>query len=94
MLLRLKLFLLHLRRHRLIQLGKPLAQPRLRRHALEHAPTDAAVLASRERLGGEVIDAGCEAIVDEAAEELGGTSQGGFTLREWEGRGQRRSVHS
>lgn len=52
-----------LRRHGLVQLGEPLAQPRLRRHALEHAPRQAAVFAARQRLGREVVDARDEAVV-------------------------------
>jgi len=61
---------LHLGRHGGVELGEALAQARLRRHGLCHAPADAARLAARERLGGEVVDAGGEAVVDEVAENL------------------------
>ncbi len=60
----------HLSRHGRVELGEPLAKARLRRHGLGHAPADAARLAARERLGGEVVDAGVEAGVDEVAEDL------------------------
>ena len=42
----------------------------LRGHPLEHAAVDAAALARRDGLGGEVIDARGEAVLDEAAESL------------------------
>ena len=62
--------LLHLGRDRRIQLGEALAQARLRRHGLGDAPADAARLAARERLGGEVVDAGVETVVDQVAEDV------------------------
>lgn len=39
-------------------------------HGLLHAAGDAAVLARRDGLGCEVVDAGHEAVVDQASEEL------------------------
>lgn len=39
-------------------------------HPLEDAAVDAAVFAGRQRLGGEVVDAGCEAVLDETAKGL------------------------
>ena len=62
--------LLHLGGNRRVELGEALAQARLRRHGLGHAPADAARLAARERLGGEVVDAGVEAVVDQVAEDV------------------------
>src|SRR4051812_1972793 len=56
--------LLHLGRHRRIQLGEALAQTGLGGHGLGDTATDAAGLAARESLGGEVVDAGAEAVVD------------------------------
>ena len=63
--------LLHLGARGGVELGEALAQAGLRRHGLGHAPADAARLAAREGLGGEVVDAGVEAAVDEGAEGLG-----------------------
>lgn len=40
-------------------------------HPLEDAAVDASVFAGGEGLGGEVVDAGHEAVLDEAAEGLG-----------------------
>ena len=62
---------LHLGGHGGVELGEALAQAGLGGHALGHAPADAARLAARERLGGEVVDARVEAVVDEVAEDLG-----------------------
>lgn len=42
-------------------------------HVLLHTARDAAVLALGHGLGGEVADAGGEAVVDEVAEELCGS---------------------
>ena len=39
-------------------------------HGLLHAAGDAAVLTRRDGLGCEVVDAGHEAVVDQASEEL------------------------
>lgn len=55
--------LLHLGRHGRIQLGEALAQAGLGGHGLGDAAADAARLAAREGLGGEVVDAGAEAVV-------------------------------
>ena len=59
-------------RHGGVELGEALAQARLRRHRLGHAPADAARLAARQRLGREVVHARVEAVVDEVAEDLEG----------------------
>lgn len=53
-----------------ILLGEALAQALPARHGLEDAAADAAVLAARERLGGEVVDARDEAVVDEVGVDL------------------------
>ncbi|TPX08951.1 uncharacterized protein E0L32_009530 [Thyridium curvatum] len=53
-----------------VVLLEPLAQAGGRGHGLLDAAGDAAGLAAGERLGGEVVDAGHEAVVDEVAEEL------------------------
>lgn len=65
-----RLPLRHLGGHGGVELAEALAQAGLRRHRLGHAPADAARLAAREGLGGEVVDAGVEAVVDEAGEDL------------------------
>ena len=39
-------------------------------HPLEYASVDAAVLLCRDGLGGEVVDARIEAVLDEAAKSL------------------------
>ena len=65
----LVLFVLHLGGHGLVELGEALAEARLGCHRLGNAALDAAALAAREGLGGEVIDARVEAVVDEVAEE-------------------------
>lgn len=60
--------------HLLGQLGvvllEAVADALLGGHPLEDAAVDAAVFARGEGLGGEVVDAGGEAVVDEAAESL------------------------
>lgn len=61
---------LHLSSHGSVELAKALAQARLGRHGLEHAAADAAGLAAGKGLGGEVVDAGGEAVVYEVAEDL------------------------
>ena len=61
---------LHLSSHGSVELAETLAQARLRRHGLEHAAADAAGLAAGKSLGGEVVDAGGEAVVYEVAEDL------------------------
>lgn len=43
-------------------------------HPLGHAAVDAATLAGRDGLGGEVVDAGHEAVLNESAEGLNGAS--------------------
>ena len=86
---------LHLGGHGGVELGEALAQAGLGGHALGHAPADAARLAAREGLGGEVVDARVEAVVDEVAEDLGacrsvsiwdGSSTTGMEWRERGGR--------
>lgn len=61
---------LHLSSHGSVELAETLAQARLGRHGLEHAAADAAGLATGKGLGGEVVDAGGEAVVYEVAEDL------------------------
>ena len=53
-----------------IVLLEALAQALGHGHGLLDAAGDAAGLAGRQRLGGEVVDAGHEAVVDEVAEQL------------------------
>jgi len=64
------LAVLHLGAHGGVELAEALAQAGLGRHGLEHAAADATVLAAREGLGGEVVDARGEAVVDEVTEDL------------------------
>jgi len=65
--------LLQLGGHGLVLLGEPLAQTGLGGHGLHDAAREAAILAARQGLGGEVVDAGVEAVIDEVSEELSGT---------------------
>lgn len=60
----------HLVLHIGIVLLEALGQALARGHVLLHAARDAAVLALGYRFGGEVVDAGGKAAVDEVAEEL------------------------
>lgn len=60
----------HLGGHLGIVLLEALGEASLGGHGLLHAAGDAAVLARRDGLGCEVVDAGHEAVVDQAAEEL------------------------
>lgn len=53
-----------------------LGEPSLSGHGLLHAAGDAAVLTRRDGLGCEVVDAGHEAVVDQAAEELHARGEG------------------
>lgn len=62
----------HLGGHLGIVLLEALSEASLGGHGLLHAAGDAAVLARRDGLGCEVVDAGHEAVVDQAAEELHG----------------------
>lgn len=64
------LLLLHLGRHLGVVLLEALAEALLGEHLLLDAAGDAAVLARRERLGGEVVDASVEAVVNDVAEDL------------------------
>lgn len=64
------LLLLHLGRHLGVVLLEALAEALLGEHLLLDAAGDAAVLARRERLGGEVVDAGVEAVVNDVAEDV------------------------
>lgn len=61
---------LHLSSDLGVVLLEALAQALGHGHGLLDAAADAAGLAGRQRLGGEVVDAGHEAVVDEVAEEL------------------------
>ena len=61
---------LHLLRQLGVVLLEAVADALLGGHPLEDAAVDAAVFAGREGLGGEVVDARGEAVVDEAAESL------------------------
>lgn len=61
---------LHLSSHSSVELAEALAETRLGGHGLEHAAADAAGLATGKGLGGEVVDAGSEAVVYEVAEDL------------------------
>ena len=63
---------LHLLRNQRIVLLEPIADALLRGHPLEDATVDAAGLAPGQRLGCEVVDAGGEAVLDEATERLTG----------------------
>lgn len=49
---------------------EPLSDPLTPRHEFLHAPRDAARFALHEGFGGEVVDAGFEAVVYEAGEHL------------------------
>lgn len=60
----------HLGGHLGIVLLEALGEAGLGGHGLLHAAGDAAVLARRDGLGCEVVDAGHEAVVDQASEEL------------------------
>lgn len=64
------LVLLHLGSHLGIVLLEALAQALLGEHLLLDAAGDAAGLAGGKGLGGEVVDAGGEAVVDEVTEQL------------------------
>jgi hypothetical protein len=70
-----RLFVLHLLRELLVVLLEAVANALLRGHPLKHAAVDAAALARRDGLGGEVVDARGEAVLDEAAESLVSLSQ-------------------
>lgn len=61
---------LHLLRQLGVVLLEAVADALLGGHPLEHTAVDATVFAGREGLGGEVVDARGEAVVDEAAESL------------------------
>lgn len=61
---------LHLLRNLGIVLLEALADALLRGHPLEDAAVKTAGLLGGEGLGGEVVDAGGEAVLDEAAESL------------------------
>lgn len=61
--------LLHLGAHGGVELGETLTEAGLGRHGLCDAAGDAAALAAREGLGGEVVDAGVEAVVHEVAKD-------------------------
>ncbi len=61
---------LHLLRELGVVLLEAVADALLGGHPLEDAAVDAAVFAGREGLGGEVVDARGEAVIDEAAESL------------------------
>lgn len=56
--------------HLRLLLREALSYPLAPSHELLHAAVDAAGLAGDEGLGGEVVDAGVEAAVDEAGEHL------------------------
>ena len=56
--------------HLLAVLLETIAHALLRGHPLEHTAVDAAVFAGGDCLGGEVVDAGGEAVFNEAAEGL------------------------
>lgn len=60
----------HLGGHLGVVLLEALGEAGLCGHCLCHAAGDAAVLARRDSLGCEVVDAGHEAVVDQASEEL------------------------
>lgn len=64
------LVLLHLGSHLGVVLLEALAEALLGEHLLLDAAGDAAGLAGRQGLRGEIVDAGYEAVVDEVAEEL------------------------
>ena len=55
---------------RLAQLCESLAKPLLRCEGLEGAPLNTTVLAARERLGGEVVDTGVEAVLEHVGKDL------------------------
>lgn len=61
---------LHLLRNLGIVLLEALADTLLRGHPLEHAAVEASGFLGREGFGGEVVDAGGEAVLDKAAESL------------------------
>jgi hypothetical protein len=64
------LFSGHLLGDLLVVLLEAVTDALLGRHPLQNAAVDAAVLLGGESLGGEVVDAGSEAVVDETAESL------------------------
>lgn len=61
---------LHLLRNLGVVLLEALAHALLRGHPLEDAAVEAARLLGGERFGGEVVDAGGEAVLDKTAESL------------------------
>ena len=65
-----RLFASHLLRDLLVVLLEAVTDALLGGHPLQDTAVDAAVLLGGERLGGEVVDAGDEAVLDEAAECL------------------------
>ena len=65
----------HLLRQLGIVLLEAVAHALLGGHPLHDAAVDAAALARRDRLGGEVVDAGVEAVLDETAKCLCSESQ-------------------
>lgn len=60
----------HLGGHGGVELAEAFSQTGLRGHGLEDAPADAAVLAARHGLGGEVVYAGREAVVYQVGKDL------------------------